>query len=184
MDPESTGLNPAWRNSLAYTVISTIWKDGADSTQIGVARQRFIQDMKTLEGIAPDSGAYSNEVRNLIGHCFFRFVHTLSLRLLDMNLTGRNPFLALITINSSPSSRNTIRIPFSSFTKASDQTSGMQALSARPDNIALYPLVLNIRYANWNLLPIHLRNWLLAEHDVQCEYCITLFYKCKSSIST
>lgn len=72
MDPESTGLNPAWRNSLAYTVISTIWKDGADSTQIGVARQRFIQDMKTLEGIAPDSGAYSNEVRNLIGHCFFR----------------------------------------------------------------------------------------------------------------
>ena len=63
VDPESTGLNPAWRNSLVYTTIGTGWQDGANSTEIEAARQLLIQDMKTLEGIAPDSGAYLNEVR-------------------------------------------------------------------------------------------------------------------------
>ena len=63
MDPESTGLNPAWRNSLAYTTLGTSWEDGANSSQIEAARQLLIQDMKILEGIAPESGAYLNEVR-------------------------------------------------------------------------------------------------------------------------
>ena len=63
VDPESTGLNPAWRNSLVYATLGTGWEDGANSTQIEAARQLLIQDMKILEGIAPDSGAYLNEVR-------------------------------------------------------------------------------------------------------------------------
>jgi hypothetical protein len=63
VDPESTGLNPAWRNSLVYTTLGTGWKDGANITEIDAARQVLIQDMKILEGIAPDSGAYLNEVR-------------------------------------------------------------------------------------------------------------------------
>lgn len=63
MDPESTGLNPAWRNSLVYATLGTGWQDGANETQIEAARQLLIQDMKILEGIAPDSGAYLNEVR-------------------------------------------------------------------------------------------------------------------------
>ena len=63
VDPESMGLNPAWRNSLVYVGLGTGWKDGASSTEIEAARQLLIQDMKTLEGIAPDSGAYLNEVR-------------------------------------------------------------------------------------------------------------------------
>ena len=62
MDPESTGLNPAWRKSLAYVTIGTGWQDGANLTEINAARQSLIQDMKTLEGIAPESGAYFNEV--------------------------------------------------------------------------------------------------------------------------
>jgi len=57
------GLNPAWRNSLALVVIGTSWRDGADLTEIEAARQVVIQDMKILEGIAPESGAYLNEVR-------------------------------------------------------------------------------------------------------------------------
>ena len=57
------GLNPAWRNSQVYTGIAANWKDGADEAQIEAARQVLIRDMKTLEGIAPDSGAYLNEVR-------------------------------------------------------------------------------------------------------------------------
>jgi len=63
VDPESTGLNPVWRNSLVYASTSATWQDGANSTEIDAARQRLIQDMKILEGIAPESGAYLNEVR-------------------------------------------------------------------------------------------------------------------------
>ena len=68
MDPDSTGLNPAWRNSLVYTVTATTWQEGANLTEIEAARQLFIQDMKILEGIAPESGAYLNEVR--VPHIF------------------------------------------------------------------------------------------------------------------
>ena len=60
--PESTGLNPAWRKSLVYTTLGTSWQDGANSTEIAAARQLLVQDMKILEGIAPESGAYLNEV--------------------------------------------------------------------------------------------------------------------------
>ena len=57
------GLNPAWRNSLVYTVLAADWEDGANLTEINAARQLLIRDMKTLEAIAPESGAYFNEVR-------------------------------------------------------------------------------------------------------------------------
>jgi hypothetical protein len=64
VDPDSTGLNPAWRKSLACVILSTTWRDGAGLTEIEAARQLLIQDMEILEGIAPDSGAYLNEVRS------------------------------------------------------------------------------------------------------------------------
>ena len=57
------GLNPVWRKSLAFTTLSTSWRDGASLTEIDAARQVLIQDMKILEGIAPESGTYFNEVR-------------------------------------------------------------------------------------------------------------------------
>ena len=63
VDPESMGLNPAWRNSLAYTTLGAGWQDGANLTEINAARQLLIHDMSILEGIAPESGAYFNEVR-------------------------------------------------------------------------------------------------------------------------
>ena len=61
--PDSTGLNPAWRKSLALAIIFTAWQDGANLTEIEATRQLLIEDMKILEGIAPESGAYLNEVR-------------------------------------------------------------------------------------------------------------------------
>ena len=143
IDPESTGLNPAWRNSLAYTIVGAAWQDGANSTQIDAARQRLIQDMKTLEGIAPESGAYSNEVKTQKKTPLAFHSYIFPFRLLDMNSTGRNPSLALTMTNSSPSSGNTIRNRFSWFTKVSDQTSGMKVLSVAPDNIGRYPFTLD-----------------------------------------
>ena len=80
MDPESTGLNPAWRNSLAYTTLGTSWEDGATVSQIEAARQLLVQDMKILEGIAPDSGAYLNEVsiaRTFRSSFFFIYLNFL-----------------------------------------------------------------------------------------------------------
>jgi len=63
VDPESTGLNPAWRKSLVLTTVGTTWQDGANLTEIQAARQLLVQEMKILEGMAPESGAYLNEVR-------------------------------------------------------------------------------------------------------------------------
>ena len=57
------GLNPAWRNSLAYTPIGNGWPEGANLTEIDAVRQVIIQDMKTIEALAPESGAYFNKVR-------------------------------------------------------------------------------------------------------------------------
>ena len=123
------GLNPAWRNSLAFAVIGTTWRDGADLTEIEAARQILIEDMRILEDIAPESGAYFNEVR--VPHLFTvpdSVLNSLSRarRLRDMNSTGRSRSSELTTISSEPSSRSTIRIRCFLFTKVSDQTSGTQ----------------------------------------------------------
>ena len=138
------GLNPAWRNSLAYTAIGTAWRDGANLTEIEAARQLLIQNMKILEGIAPESGAYLNEVKVSRLFMILRlssfFSNSLSRgrRLRDMNSTGRSPSLALTTISSEPSSRNTIRIPCSLSTKVSDQMNGTQISSAKSDTTSNY----------------------------------------------
>ena len=63
VDPDSAGLNPVWRDSLAFVALSTYWQEGANLTEIGVARQHLVQDMKILDGIAPESGSSSNQVR-------------------------------------------------------------------------------------------------------------------------
>ena len=59
------GLNPAWRNSLVYTAVGGGWQEGANLTEIDAVRQILIQDMKIVEALAPESGAYFNEVRAL-----------------------------------------------------------------------------------------------------------------------
>jgi len=132
VDPESTGLNPAWRKSLALASIGTTWQEGANLTEIQAARRLLIQDMKILEGLAPESGAYLNEVRlnHIPSHPHSLQPHFLFFRLRDTNSTGRNRSSALTTTHSEPSSGSTIRNHSSSFTKVSDQTSGTQISSA------------------------------------------------------
>ena len=135
MDPESTGLNPAWRKSLVYTTLGTGWQDGTNFTQIQADRQLLIQDMKIIEGIAPDSGAYLNEVR-FSELDFSPFKKKLTgrvayvCRLRDTNSTGRSHSSALTSISSAPSSRNTIRNPSSSFMRVLDQRTGTRISSA------------------------------------------------------
>ena len=139
MDPDSTGLNPAWRNSLALVIIATTWREGADLTEIEAARQVLIQEMTILEGIAPESGAYLNEVRVLCLFTAFRLSSFLknslsrARRLRNMNSTGRSRSSGLTTISSEPSNGSTIRTRCSSFTKVSHQTSGMQTSFAESE---------------------------------------------------
>ena len=71
VDPDAMGLNPAWRNSLAYTAFGRGWQEGATLTEINAVRQLLIQDMKTVEAIAPESGAYINEVGIPLALCCF-----------------------------------------------------------------------------------------------------------------
>jgi len=47
---------------MVYVTLGASWDDGTTLAEIEVARQLLIQDMKILEGIAPESGAYFNEV--------------------------------------------------------------------------------------------------------------------------
>jgi hypothetical protein len=63
VDPDAMGVLPAWRNSLAYTVIMMGWADGLSSSGIEALRTSFKVNMKKLEDLAPESGAYLNEVR-------------------------------------------------------------------------------------------------------------------------
>ena len=63
VDPDATGINPAWRKALVFTVAGIGWLDGTDSTTINTLRSNFRLVMAKWEGIAPDSGAYLNEVR-------------------------------------------------------------------------------------------------------------------------
>jgi len=131
------GLNPVWRKSLAFAALFTTWQDGANLTEIEATRQLFIEDMKILEGIAPESGAYFNEVRitrlftNHLAQPFSVLLRSRRLR--DMNSTGRNRSSGLTTISSEPSSRSTIRVRCSSFTKVLDRTSGTQTSSAESE---------------------------------------------------
>ena len=136
VDPESTGLNPVWRDSLVFTVLGTGWQDGANSTEIEAVRQVLIRDMKILEGIAPESGAYLNEVRisRLPTTLQLRsFLHPVARRLRDTSSTGRNLSSAPTTTSSWTSSVNTTRNLFSLFIKVSGQTGGMKISFARSE---------------------------------------------------
>jgi len=61
VDPDSTGLNPAWRKALVLTSAGFIWTDGMSSSEISALRAEFKQTMVKYESIAPNSGAYLNE---------------------------------------------------------------------------------------------------------------------------
>jgi len=135
------GLNPVWRKSLVLAALGRGWREGADLAEIEATRRLLIEDMRILEGIAPESGAYLNEVRVLRLFTVPRLVlNPLSRarRHRNTNSTGRNRSSGLTTISSEPSSRSGIRIRCSLCTKASDQTSGTQISSVESETTSNY----------------------------------------------
>ena len=131
---------------MVLTILLKTWEEDANSTEIEAIRQVMIQDMKILEDIAPESGAYFNEVRSTplftmpqFSSFFLLFV---AYRLRDTNSIGRNPSSAVTTISSERSSENMTRNRSSSFTKVWDQTNGTQTWSAESESVSNLPLPL------------------------------------------
>ncbi|OSD07957.1 FAD-binding domain-containing protein [Trametes coccinea BRFM310] len=61
-DPSSTGLNPAWRQAVAHAVFGTTWPDGTSPKDIVKLRLVLRERTAEVRALAPDSGAYFNEV--------------------------------------------------------------------------------------------------------------------------
>ncbi|KIJ13630.1 hypothetical protein PAXINDRAFT_80827 [Paxillus involutus ATCC 200175] len=61
IDPDSAGLNPAWRNAVVETVCGFSWQDGTSTTEIQELIDRFRGRIKTMYDLTPNDGAYFNE---------------------------------------------------------------------------------------------------------------------------
>jgi hypothetical protein len=61
VDPESTGLNPAWRKALAHVAWGTGWVEGTPASEIKQLRAALAQSLKNVTDLT-GSSAYYNEV--------------------------------------------------------------------------------------------------------------------------
>ncbi len=63
VDPDSTGLVPAWRKSVGLIVAGPVWAEGTPSAEIDSMIKFFLYQLNEyLEPVSPDSGTYLNEV--------------------------------------------------------------------------------------------------------------------------
>ena len=59
---DAAGINPAWRKAAAHTPFGVGWPEGATSEEIEALRDSLKSTLATLRALAPESGAYLNEV--------------------------------------------------------------------------------------------------------------------------
>ena len=65
VDPDSTGLNPAWRTSLGIVEFGVSWPEGSPASQIFAARKKIVKNIEVIDKVAgPASATYFNEVRH------------------------------------------------------------------------------------------------------------------------
>ena len=65
VDPESTGLNPAWRKAISMIYVGESIADEDGSLNFNVIqerRARLVEGTKLIDELSVDSGAYLNEV--------------------------------------------------------------------------------------------------------------------------
>ena len=63
VDPDSTGLNPSWRNAISEVFVSVFWREGSTSDFIFQKIDQLKQSTLILDQLTTDSGSYLNEVR-------------------------------------------------------------------------------------------------------------------------
>lgn len=61
VDPDSSGLNPAWREAVALVITGISWEEGTTSSQINRLRQGAAANLDVLDRVSVDSGTYFNE---------------------------------------------------------------------------------------------------------------------------
>ena len=63
INPESAGVNPAWRNAVVEAACGVSWDEGASSTAVEGLISQLKAWITSLHDVAPNDGAYFNEVR-------------------------------------------------------------------------------------------------------------------------
>lgn len=63
VDPDAAGINPAWRKANVHVLTGALWDEGATSEFIDAQRQDLARRTANMRALAPESGAYFNEVR-------------------------------------------------------------------------------------------------------------------------
>ncbi|KAK1222573.1 hypothetical protein PQX77_014565 [Marasmius sp. AFHP31] len=61
IDPDSAGLNPAWRGTLGPVITGVQWEEGASATEIQAQREALKQAIDILEGLEPGTGSFVTE---------------------------------------------------------------------------------------------------------------------------
>jgi hypothetical protein len=65
VNPNSTGLNPAWRETIGQLVTGISWPEGTPTSEIDELRKGAAAELASLDTVSADSGAYLNEVNSL-----------------------------------------------------------------------------------------------------------------------
>ena len=63
VNPQTTGLNPAWRKAGVHIITGVVWPEGTTAETIEKLREVYLGDTAKFRALAPESGAYLNEVR-------------------------------------------------------------------------------------------------------------------------
>lgn len=63
VDPDSTGLNPSWRNALSEVFITALWPEGSTTEFIFQRIDQLKRSTLILDQLTTDSGSYLNEVK-------------------------------------------------------------------------------------------------------------------------
>ena len=64
-DPDSTGLNPAWRKTLGEVYVTVGWPAGSPNSVVNLAVESLKNNTEIIDRLSVDSASYLNEVRFL-----------------------------------------------------------------------------------------------------------------------
>ena len=77
VNPNSAGLNPAWRKAIGQVSASINWNEGTSTADINSLRKIAALNLELLDSISVDHAAYFNEVCHRCT-CYRQFYATLT----------------------------------------------------------------------------------------------------------
>lgn len=128
-------LNPAWRDTTVHFLVKESWPGYTPADIVKEGKDAMEQSAYELRGIAPDSGAYINEVSNFASEEILECGLEQGILILHdsaaiLKWIGRRPFTANTTPVSWPPSTNTILRVCSGVRCVLAARSGMSAKTA------------------------------------------------------